>query len=160
MRATTAATPLPANRTQRHVATNIEIQRQHQEILTHADRLRRLLHGDARGLPNARARVLVLQHVRALAVVLQRHFAAEEEDGYMAEALRQRPDLAARAERIRCQHAALERAFESTLRNAQDASLAVLSAAVDDLLRQLGNHEAAERRLVEDAVLQDLGIGD
>jgi hypothetical protein len=142
------------------VATAREIQQQHDEVLTHIDRLHRLSHGDARGLPHARSRTLVRQHLQALHAVLERHFAAEEEGGYMAEMLRNRPDLSSRADRIATQHGEILAAFENTLAMAPHATLIALEDTVGELLHLLGEHEAAERRLVQDAVLQDLGVGD
>ena len=142
------------------MATQREIRQQHDEVLTHVDRLGRLFHGEARGLPHARARQLVRQHLAALHAVLVRHFAAEEEGGYMAELLRDRPDLSRRAARISAQHAELLRAYEVAIAGAPHARLEVLRENVDELIQQLREHEAAERRLVEDAVLQDLGASD
>jgi hypothetical protein len=142
------------------MATPAEIRVQHDAVLTHVDRLERLLHGEARGLPNARARMLVRQHLDALHAVLVDHFAAEEDGGYMSEVLRPRPDLAARASVIVAQHGAILHAFETTRAMAPHTSLSVLGEAVDALLLRLRKHEAAERRLVEDAVMQDLGNGD
>lgn len=143
-----------------NVATTRAIQQQHDEVLTHLDRLDRLFHGDGRGVDHARARVLVRQHLEALQAVLASHFAAEEEGGYMAEILAPRPELSARAATLEGQHAEILRTLARTLASLPDARLAVIEGKLSELVVMLRSHESAERRLVEDAVLQDFGAGD
>ena len=86
--------------------------------------------------------------------------AAEEEGGAMAEIVRRRPDLGRRTAKLQAEHASILRSFEHTLAMIPHASLSVLEEIVVELLGALGDHDEAERRLAEDALLQDLGVVD
>jgi hypothetical protein len=133
-----------------------EIQLQHDEVLAHLERLESLVRGSAPGSP-----FVFDQELGALLAVLRQHFAAEEEGGYMSEALRNRPDLGAQAERIRAQHQQILLALEAAVAaSARATATTILEQTVVGLIQSLRDHESAERRLVEDAILQDLGVGD
>ena len=134
-----------------------EMEQQHDDIRTHVGRVHALFHGR---IEHARARALLRQHLVALYALLVRHFAAEEEGGYMAEIVRDRPDLGRRTAKLQAEHASILRSFEHTLAMLPHASLSVLEETVVELLGALGDHDEAERRLAEDALLQDLGVAD
>ncbi len=139
------------------VASPREFEQQHEDIRTHVGRIHALFHGR---VEHTRARALLRQHLEALYALLVRHFAAEEDGGYMAEVLQRRPDLARRVQALQAEHPRILRSFAHTLAMIPHASLSALEDVVVELLGVLGDHDEAERRLVEDAVLQDLGVGD
>ncbi|HUG92659.1 MAG TPA: hemerythrin domain-containing protein [Planctomycetaceae bacterium] len=103
--------------------------------------------------------------VRMLRRRLTKHFAMEEHGGYLAEALAVAPQFTREAAELRGQHRelldGLDRltdglaAVEPPFQGWQDAC-----RQLNDILNHLRDHEAAENRIVQAAVEDDLGPGE
>ncbi len=134
---------------------------QHETIVIHVERLEFFIGGEAIRLPQARARILMRHHLQALHAVLAAHFAAEEEGGYFASLLDDRPDLRPRADAIAGQHPVLRgRIVEMIGQMSRGMSAEAIAASIGEFITALRTHEAAERQLVVAATMQDTGVGD
>lgn len=128
------------------------IRRQHEEILQHVQELT--------ALKGSADRAATVQRVDALHAVLERHFAAEEEGGYFAELREPRPDLEHRFSMLEAQHEQMLAALEGIRRDGGSLAMDELNSRVTGVLDTLRAHEAAERELLQGAVLRDIGVGD
>ncbi|MCA9704568.1 MAG: hemerythrin domain-containing protein, partial [Myxococcales bacterium] len=96
----------------------------------------------------------------ALYTCLVEHFATEEEGGYFSEVRDAHPEYDQRLDRLEAQHAELLQQLESVSARAVDDVMPQVRGDVGHLLDALRGHEAAERGLVQDAALRDLGTPD
>jgi len=95
-----------------------------------------------------------------LHTLLARHFALEESKGYLAEELAIAPQLSHVAEGLRKEHEQIL----ARVKKLEDSSRAgsttdALVQAIDEAVSQLRDHESAENRLVQQALLDDEGGG-
>lgn len=141
------------------VATYRELLDQHEALMKALQRLETVLDAPREEHhPGARPRVVLdLEAVRAR---LADHFAAEEDGGYFAELLADRPDLRARARVVAAQHGEITRALDDVLAREATLDLAALDQPARAVVALVRRHEAEERRLVEDAVQQEVGTPD
>lgn len=93
------------------------------------------------------------------------HFTAEEEGGYLADALAVAPRLLHEAKRLLLEHGALLRTFDTILASVQSAetspdSWADTTQRFGEFLARLRRHEQEENELVLESAEDDLGTGD
>ena len=93
---------------------------------------------------------------------LGQHFRGEEEDGYMAAVLKQRPQDERAVQKLLAEHAPLMKELDALVRQAEtavriDEGFRARISAWAEMLRR---HEAEENVLVEDAFNQDIGQKD
>jgi hypothetical protein len=106
---------------------------------------------------------LALCEIRCLRDKLDRHFAQEEEGGYLEEAVGRLPQVAPQADNLQRQHGALLKLANLMLADAEaekDAAHAwrKLRTDYDAFAKRLHAHEAAENVLLQRAFNEDLGI--
>lgn len=126
------------------------------------ERLHRLLERTDELVQSDEANIASVQGtVSELITALERHFAWEEEGGYMSEALQAAPWLFRRAAALRRQHAMLLRAAEQIREGTHHAAnLELLKSSLERLVRRVRRHEQAEDTLLQEAVTQDIGAKD
>lgn len=91
----------------------------------------------------------MLEHeLVALRSLLLRHFAAEEEGGYLVDLVSATPDLLTDAEELRAQHVTLREEFESLVTAVANAPLAALVERISAALEIFDAHEHAESKLL------------
>ncbi|MFN8625100.1 MAG: hemerythrin domain-containing protein [Candidatus Binatia bacterium] len=135
-----------------------EIQRQHEELKKTISHLQDTAARASGSLSDERWRALLLEELALLRTSLVEHFGMEEDGGYLEAAVvaGQEHSVA----RLEHQHAeildALDRIGDSCRGGALDRAI----AGVRDLIGRLREHEAAECRLVQNAVIDDIGVGD
>jgi hypothetical protein len=96
------------------------------------------------------------------------HFALEEAYGYFDGPEDVAPDIAQRASKLRNQHRTIYQACDTLVEQAEtllcERNLAALTTVVpvafDKFANQLRQHEADETDLLQEAWLQDFGVGD
>lgn len=103
-----------------------------------------------------------LEEIRQL---LAAHFAAEEEGGYLAPALRAAPQFTHRAEHLQHQHQEFLRELDEmvvrlTSSPAQFPTWSDACREFDELLARLRDHEHAENEIVRSAFELDTGDAD
>jgi hypothetical protein len=86
---------------------------------------------------------------------LARHFAHEEEGGYLKVVTDTRPGLALRVDELKAQHQQILAALDSAV--GLGATSSELRGSVEAALAQLRAHERAENELVTDVVNEDIG---
>ena len=138
-----------------------EIGRQHGRLLDQITELRRLaspLGGSERG---AAARARLVREIGGLCQGMRRHFAFEEEGGYLDAVVAARPGLFFNVSRLQREHAEFLREGESLSADLQ-GPLAPEEARTRlvRLLDQLGRHQYEEHQLLQQAIADDLGGGD
>lgn len=136
------------------MSTHEDFLQRHEEVLHHVGQLASI-RGD-----DSQARGLVQEHLDALYTCLVEHFAAEEEGGYFGEVLEAHPEFERRIGRLGAQHAELLEQLEAATVEAKAEAMPQVRGTVGQLLDALRGHEAAERGLVQDATLQDVGAMD
>lgn len=102
------------------------------------------------------------QRLRKLRDELQRHFALEEQGGYMREVRERRPNWSDRIDELRRQHAQMlvdvgalvDEADELVQRTEE------WQGKFEQLLAALSQHEQAENEIVQKAYQQDIGDKD
>lgn len=93
------------------------------------------------------------------------HFSTEEQGGYMADSVALEPRLLHEAKHLLLEHGELLRAFDKLVADSQStetstAAWADITQRFSDFMARLRRHEAAESKLVLEAVDEDLGAGD
>lgn len=137
-----------------------EMLRQHQSVLADVDRLELLLGSPPSDLSPERLRELTLNDARALAQDLARHFAYEEDGGYLRVVLDARPGLARPVEDLLAQHREIAARLREALAGAEDAPIETVRGRIRSALMLLREHEAAETKLVHEVVIRDVGTPD
>jgi hypothetical protein len=136
---------------------------EHRELHAAVERIRKLL-VDRRDLDATPEHVAAAtRDIRELRDKLARHFAQEEEGGYLEEAVGRFPAVAPQAATLQRQHAALLKLANLMLADAEtgDKAPAVwrkLQADYDPFAKRINVHEAAENVLLQRAFNEDLGI--
>ena len=141
------------------MATDQELAQQHTEVMAHVGQLERLTGSSGPRLSYTEARNMLRQHLQSLHRCLLQHFAAEEEDGYFGSLRAERPDLDARIERLKAQHAPVLEKVAEAVEKMSHARLDIIEEDVRAVLQTLREHEAGERALMQDAANLDLGGG-
>lgn len=125
------------------------------------DRLWALLHAPSHVLKRSVWKRLLLHEAGRLREMTEEHFAREEEGGYLAELLGDRPHLAGQARALLDEHevarARLEK-LDALL--AGEPTVEALRARLRDIVTLLSRHESRENELVQQATHDDLGGGD
>jgi hemerythrin-like domain-containing protein len=112
--------------------------------------------------PDLERAVAAVELLSDFETALVAHFEFEEAGGYLSDALEAAPRLSRQAARIFSEHGALRRSFADLASRARRAdsdgwpSIAQRLSAFGDAMR---GHETEENRLLNDALLDDLGGG-
>jgi hypothetical protein len=122
------------------------------------DRLWAVLHAPPRVLPRAGWRRLLTHEAAELRAEVESHFVLEEEGGYLAELIEERPHLAGPAETLLAEHARIREDLAS-LAAAIDggASVEAIRGRLRDVVSVLSRHESRENELVQQPTHVDLG---
>ncbi len=112
-----------------------------------ADRLHVIISAPRGVLPEARLRGVLRHELESLRELLLGHFASEEEGGYLADLVRDRPELRDVAEELRGQHAVLRKDFDALVTDAAEAPLGQLVERIGATLETFDAHEHAEAQL-------------
>jgi hypothetical protein len=107
----------------------------------------------------------LVEALRAVRVVLHRHFLFEEKDGYMNHILTRAPHLHRRTEELLAEHNHLGRGIEELIGSASVASpTRPISSEVGEKVREWvkrgRSHEARENQLVPETCNSDVGEED
>ena len=107
-----------------------------------------------------------VDHIREFQALLNDHMDVEEAEGFMTMVREHRPTLGARVDTLQAEHGTIRRQcaelrdeFEKYTHPTPDEVNRVREMA-GKLLDALRLHEAEENKLVQEAVIQDLGTGD
>jgi hypothetical protein len=100
----------------------------------------------------------LLTRLGSLREILERHFAHEEEGGYLALVTDARPGLSPRVEALRDQHQEILGGLRRALDLGVDSD--ELRGAAESVAKTLREHEAGENELVLSAVNDDIGPAD
>ncbi len=119
----------------------------------------------AASAPAKREHNAVQDLTEKLAMEVVEHFELEERGGYFADALRRSPHLADTASKLQSQHDPLLESlegFRALVRSGveSDAWWTRVQQELDRFSRELLQHEAGERALLQRAYGQDIGAGD
>jgi len=96
--------------------------------------------------------------LRPFCDALEAQLAWEERGGYLRDVVAQRPELDRRVERLHAQHAAMREEMGSL--RARPVSARDMREHVSALLALIRRHEHREREVLQDSLMQDLGVGD
>lgn len=137
------------------------IQSDHQEMEALARSLRASLAQGARQEWNKDAAAAIIGQLLHLQEHLERHFALEEEGGYMEEALSMAPRLGPQATKLLAQHSQFKQAMfkleASAQRSRENPKMwPRLAREIEVLLKGLEAHEAAEHRILQAGFNVDL----
>lgn len=138
----------------RTVATNLEILREAEGI----DAEWPTVDSCIDDLPNS-----LHYDVIAFRAALKQHFDAEEQSGYLADALMLAPHLRSRADALRAEHAALLQTTDLVLQSLEAANpdgFVKQRALFRQLVARIRQHEQSENALVLEAYEEELGAGD
>ncbi len=105
------------------------------------------------------------KRLEALEHALAAHFAAEEGEGHLEQALQMAPRFANQAERLRRDHGNLMREIRELRELARNAghdreAWVVVYRSYDSFAEKLELHDQAENEIMTRAVLEDIGPGD
>jgi len=138
-----------------------EIIEQHQLLRADLSCLRTAASPETNPTPDAELRVVLRQGLARLQEKLRQHFAFEEEGGFLEPVITARPGLSRTVFRLLRQHAEiivelehLESGFDTA------ASLVQVRASVLRIIEVVDKHEVEETDLLQQALLEDLGVGD
>lgn len=121
------------------------------QLRRHADRLHVLISAPRDVLPESRLRDVLVDELVTLRELLLRHFASEEEGGYLSSLLEARPQLKAEAAQLLEQHTTLRGDFDGLIGDAPRASLPDLLERIATVLESFDAHEHAETTLLAHA---------
>lgn len=129
---------------------------QHFEFKRRTGQLRDVFEGAALA---GRRRAQLDEQLASFDVVLNEHFALEEETGYFSDVLAVAPRLSAHAARLEQAHTGLRNQVAQLRARTRDASVPWedLRDRFRQLLAELRAHEVAEDELVNEAFMRDLG---
>lgn len=113
-----------------------------------ADRLHILISAPRDVLPEARLREVLVHDLDALHQVLLKHFAAEEEGGYLKSLREAKPELEADTLALLREHTTLAEDFQQLLADAPTIKLSDLLERIATVLENFDAHEHAEAKLL------------
>ena len=138
-----------------------EMLEQHELLQADIACLRATASPQADPTPDAQLRAALRQGVTRLQEKLRQHFAFEEEGGFLEPVIAVRPGLSRTVFRLLQQHVEilfeldhLEHCFDTA------ASLAQVRVSVLKIVEFVDQHEVEETDLLQQALLEDLGVGD
>lgn len=99
-------------------------------------------------LPEARLRDVLEYELASLQELLLRHFASEEEGGWLSQLVSNSPALASAAQELRTQHGALRAEFESLVTGVRSTPLPQLVERIGAALEMFDAHEHTEAQLL------------
>jgi hypothetical protein len=137
-----------------------EMLRQHESVLADVDRLELLVGSPPSDVSPARLRELMLGDAESLRTDLARHFAHEEEGGYLQVVLDTHPGMERRIEKLRSDHGTILRSLDAVTMGAGEIPMDDLRRELRAALSLLREHEAAETELMHQTVIQDEGTPD
>jgi hypothetical protein len=137
------------------------VQADHQEMETLARTLRGSLAAGERQRWSADGTYVVIRELSRMQEHLERHFALEEEGGYLEEALAMAPRLGPQASKLLAQHAEFKQAMFKLVAAAErsrktPALWPRLARQIEELLKRLEAHESAENRIIQAGFNVDL----
>jgi hemerythrin-like domain-containing protein len=97
---------------------------------------------------------------------LERLFAIEEHDGYMAVALDECPHLSGKIDTLRREHDVLREEIRSIMPQLErvlptdHAQFQTISKQLRQLIKRLDRHAEQENDLIQEALLRENGVGD
>lgn len=138
---------------------------EHDELHHVVEKLQDWLHAEPAAEVTCEMVAQARDRLASLRGMIGKHFAQEEEGGYLEEAISHAPALAAPAAGLQRQHAELLRLADRMLRQANenyppDVAWASMQTSLDQFAVKLLSHEAAENMLLGRAFNEDLGLTD
>lgn len=132
---------------------------EHETVLADLDRIELLANSPPEQLAPERRDELLRNDLAALEQSLTRHFAFEEEDGYLTVVTEVMPNLTPKVEALHKQHDAIRRLLHAATTEGSPESTDVANTA-REIIRLLRNHEAAESGLVRKIINLDVAAPD
>ncbi len=134
------------------------IEEQHERIHLLVDRLDLISRSSPDRIPENRWRAVIEFETENLSEHLAEHFGFEERGGYMAEIVKNRPDLHTRGERLLEQHGTIRASFEDLLSLIRGhAAREAIEVKLDLALELMRVHERTEVRFMQEGVVRDIG---
>ena len=138
-----------------------KIERQHEAMKKDMRRLRAVATNRPEGLSADGLRELLGNEIARLHECLRKHFRLEEQGGYLDAVIAAHRGHAPTVSRLLQQHSEILAELEDAARACRcRVSLQKTTTSVLRILDVLGEHEAEEHRVMQEAVLDDLGTGD